>query len=78
MKQLTIKTIFKILSRDKWSVFWWSEFLATGRDSRVPFPALPDFLISRGSTQLYAPAALYSPETSLFLCLWYSFLLEAE
>jgi hypothetical protein len=28
--------------------------------------------------QLYAPAALYSPETLLFLCFWYSFLLEVE
>jgi hypothetical protein len=24
-----------------------------------------------------APAALYTPETSLFFCFWYSFLLEA-
>jgi hypothetical protein len=28
--------------------------------------------------QNYAPAALYSPETLLFLCFWYSFMLEAE
>jgi hypothetical protein len=28
--------------------------------------------------QAYVPAALYSPETLLFFCLWYSFLLEAE
>jgi hypothetical protein len=27
--------------------------------------------------QPYTPAALYSPET-IFLCFWYSFLLEAE
>jgi hypothetical protein len=28
--------------------------------------------------QPYAPAALYSQETLLFLCFWFSFLLEAE
>jgi hypothetical protein len=31
----------------------------------------------RSGCQPYASAALYSPET-LFLCFWYSFLLEAE
>jgi hypothetical protein len=30
------------------------------------------------SSQPYAPAALYSPETLLFFCFWYSFMLEAE
>jgi hypothetical protein len=31
------------------SVVWWSEFLATDPEVRVPFPALPDFLRSSGS-----------------------------
>jgi hypothetical protein len=31
------------------SVAWWSEFLATDPESRVRFPALPDFLRSSGS-----------------------------
>jgi hypothetical protein len=32
----------------------------------------------RQGCQSYAPATLYIPETLLFLCFWYSFLLEAE
>jgi hypothetical protein len=32
----------------------------------------------RQGCQPYAPTALYSPETLLFLRFWYSFLLEAE
>jgi hypothetical protein len=31
------------------SVVWWSQFLATDAEVRVPFPALPDFLRSNGS-----------------------------
>jgi hypothetical protein len=31
------------------SVVWWSEFLAANPESRVRFPALPDFLSSSGS-----------------------------
>jgi hypothetical protein len=34
-------------------------------------------LFRRQGCQSYAPAALYSPE-ALFVCFWYSFLLEAE
>jgi hypothetical protein len=45
---------WEVVGLETASVIWWSEFLATDPEVRVPFPALPDFLSSGsgiGSTQ---------------------------
>jgi hypothetical protein len=38
-----------LIGKETASVVYWSEFLITGPEVRVRFPALPDFLRSNGS-----------------------------
>jgi hypothetical protein len=47
---IAVSQLFHIIgSPSTTSVVWWSEFLATDPEVRIPFPALPDSLRNSGS-----------------------------